>query len=222
MMEHVRLNHIGATDAARLVKTARDKGRYDEFISMFETCVSVVQERLEREVAQLAEQDETSLHPVEVWPNRQLSREQLNSWGESLDTGTPFVEPSFRYRALLKREKGQQRIVVDPLDIVVADLSAEDTAKLYRRFVDLSVGLEPVLQEKAESEREGARAGETADADPPGLRRLRELGLGHLVPSADDPEAATDESAEASSGGQPPAGVQTDVLDRHFGRSDSQ
>jgi len=54
MMEHVRLNHIGATDAAKLVKLARDKDRYDEFMEVFESWVDRVQEHLEEEAERQA------------------------------------------------------------------------------------------------------------------------------------------------------------------------
>ncbi len=148
MMEHVRLNHIGATDAARLVKLARDKDRYDEFMEEFERLVDQVQERLEEEAARQADQDEGSLFPIERWPQAQFTRDQIGAWTASLNSGTDFREPSFRYRASLKREKGQQRIVVDPLDKDVFDLTAQDVAKLYQRFVDLSAELEPVLRQK--------------------------------------------------------------------------
>jgi predicted transcriptional regulator len=196
MMEHVKLNHLGGTDAARIVKLARDKGRYDEFMDeVFEPRVEREQRRLEQEVEELAEQDEVSQQPIEKWPPRQFGKEQIDSWIESLRNGTPFVEPSFRYRALLKSEKGQQRIVVDSLDVDVSELKAQHVAKLYVRFSTLAAKLEGVVQRKAKIEDEVPEADESERSDDPAVQRLKEMGLGHLV--ADTVEL---EETEASGG----------------------
>lgn len=193
MMGHVRLNHIGATAAAKLVKLSRDNQRYDEFMQTFESWVDQVQERLEDEVARAAEQDESSLYPVERWPGRQLSREQFASWVESLEKGLSFGEATFRYRAALKDDRGRKRVVVDPLDKALDGMTAEEVAKVYRRFVDLGAALEPVLVEKAEAEREAAQAAHPSEAEAPGLRRLRELNLASLLEESDEPSEAPED-----------------------------
>ena len=78
------------------------------------------------------------------------------------------------------------------------------------------------MRQKAESERAEVHSGDVSEADRPGLRRLRELGLGHLAPGPDDPEEA-DESVPVAAPPEPPAVSSTDVLDRHFGQGgDSQ
>ena len=186
MMEHVGLHHIPATTAAELIKLATEAQRLDEFKEEFNSWVGNVQQRLEEEEAARADADESSLSPVERWPQRYLSPEQVKAWKEALGNQTPFAAPSFKFKALLRDEKGRRRIEIDPLSEDVFDLSSEDLAKVMERCLDLAADIEPVLIEKVEAERRAAESPEFREGERPGRRRLRELGLNGVAAAAEE------------------------------------
>ena len=181
MLDHVQLHHITASNAATLIKLARDKGRLDEFKTMFDAWVEKVQQRLAEEDAIRADRDEGSLSLVEKWPQRYLSAEQVKVWKEALDKEEPFGEPSFRFKALLRNERGRKRIEIDSLSADVFDLSSDALAKVMERCLDLAADIEPVLLDKVAAEQRATESGDRLEGERPGVRRLRELGLEQLA-----------------------------------------
>lgn len=201
-----------------LIKLARDTDRLDEFKAMFDAWVEKVQQRLEEEEAARAERDEGSLSPVEKWPQRYLSAEQVRVWKQALEKGEPFGEPSFRFKALLRDERGRKRIEIDPLSADVFDLSSENLAKVMERCLDLAADIEPVLLEKVAAEKRAVESRDRLDDERPGVRRLKELGLEKLALRAEG-SASVDEgegllATVASSAPGDPAAVH-DLLGSH-------
>ena len=181
MLDHVQLHHLTASNAAALIKLARDKERLEEFKTMFKSWVEKVQQHLEEEETARADRDEGSLSPVEKWPQRYLSAGQVKVWKEALDKEEPFGEPSFRFKALLRNERGRKRIEIDSLSADVFDLSSDDLAKVMERCLDLAADIEPVLLDKVAAEKTATESEDRLGGERPGIRRLKELGLEELA-----------------------------------------
>ena len=131
--------------------------------------------------------DEDLLAGAELWPQKYLTRDQLDNWAEALKNGQPFGQPVFKFKALIKREKGTQRIEVDGLSKDVNELSAVDLGKVYERFADICEELVPVLERKLQEEGQ-----KSEERGPRGKGRdsLRRLGLGDLADRLDSIEQA--------------------------------
>jgi ParB/RepB/Spo0J family partition protein len=186
MLDHVRERHISPTDAANLIKLAKEKGMLDEFKEMFRSWVKEVQDRLEREDEARAARDESSLSPIQRWPKRYLSTEQVKAWMAALREDLPFDEPVFRFKALLRDEDGRRRIEIDAVSMDVHKMSSKDLAKVMRRCLDLADEIEPVLLEKVDAETLAAERKGPPKRKSSGRDRLLELGLEELAGEFDE------------------------------------
>jgi hypothetical protein len=106
IMEHVRLNHIGETDAEKLFKLARDKGRFDEFLQEFESWANVIQEELEENAEFDAKNEGGPVKLITKWPPGIPSRARVEAWMESLNDGIGFFEPAWQKKPEAKPPSG--------------------------------------------------------------------------------------------------------------------
>jgi ParB/RepB/Spo0J family partition protein len=177
MLQHVKDHNITATNAAALIKLAYDKGRAKEFRNEFETWLQKTVAGIEAEEMRRAEKDEASLNPSEKWPQKYLSVAQVKAWKEAIERGEPLGEPVFKFKAVVKENRGRQVIEIDPLSIDVDKLQLPDLCKVVMRLNDIAEQLEPIVAARAEAEK---RSANPEKAEPPrtrGRERLREMGL---------------------------------------------
>ena len=186
MMGHVRSHHLTSTTAAALMNAAARVGRLPEFKLEFQKWVDRVQQQVDAEELARAERDEGSLMLVEKWPQRYLTGEQVRAWKEAMAAGTPLGEPTFRFKAMLRDDKGLKRIEIDGVSKSIGELSAADLAKILQRCVDLAEDLKPVLLAKKAEEEQVAKQPLEGTRKSPGREMLEGLGLGYL---ASAPEA---------------------------------
>jgi ParB-like chromosome segregation protein Spo0J len=192
-MQHVREHDIAATTAATLIKAGTDSERLDELEAAFGQWLDQTWEAIYEEEARRKEDDESSLSLSEKQPKRYLTREQITAWTQALKSGEPLGQAVFRYRALVRREKGRRRLEIEGISKDIEDLSLGELAKVTARIADLDAELRRELREKAEAERRAARESTGVEGESPGRRLLKELGLGGVLVGSDD----SDEDAES-------------------------
>jgi ParB-like chromosome segregation protein Spo0J len=186
MLDHVREHHISGTQAAGLVKLANDADRMDDLCQAIEDWVVEVEAKIAAEQQRRKDADEDPLSVAETWPQRYLSGDQISAWKTALEKGLPLTSPGFKFRALIKDENGDRRIVIDGLSKRVAELSARNLAKLLVRFTDMAEELRPLVEAAAKAEAEAQSASVLPTGPSKGRELLQQLGLAHLVESSDD------------------------------------
>lgn len=197
MLDHVRDRNITGTHAAELVKAAEAAGRMDDLCDGFANWLEDVQAKIRAEEERRRENDEKPLSPAETWPRRYLTSAQIRAWKVALEKGLPLQAPSFKFRALIKGKKGEERVVIDAVKAKVADLSAKDMAKLLIRCVDLAEALKPLVEEKAEAEKKLAAVSDSASGRPSkGRETLKALGLDHLIDTSADADEGEDANGD--------------------------
>jgi ParB-like chromosome segregation protein Spo0J len=192
IMDHLRNHDITPTGAASLLEGARKAKRVDEFRAEFERWVGDTKERLREENQRRQARDEDLLAGPDLWAQKYLTRDQLEDWADALRTERPFGKAVFKFKALIRREKGTVRIEIDGLSKDVSELSTEDLGKIYERLVDMGEELIPVLERRLNEER---RPAEGPAPKVAGRARLRALGLAELADRLDSIEKARAESA---------------------------
>jgi ParB-like chromosome segregation protein Spo0J len=193
MLAHVRDRNITGSQAALLVKVAEDAGRMDDLCAAFANWVDEVKANIQAEQQRRKEADEDPLPLPDTLPRSYMTAEQVATWKTALEKGLPLTSPGFRFRAQVKEEKGERRIIIDSVKAKVSELSAKDLAKVFVRCTDLAAEIKPLLEEKARAEAAAQPAQTTTTHSSKGRDALQELGLAHLVESiADD---AADEHA---------------------------
>jgi hypothetical protein len=191
-MKHVRDHDVAATTAAALIKAGTDADRLDDLEAAFDAWLDQTWEAIYEEEARRKEDDESSLTLSEKWPQRYLSREQIAAWMQALKSGEPLGRAVFRYRALVRREKGRRRLEIDGISKDIEDLSLSELAKVTARIADLDAELRRELREKAEIERRIVQELEDVVGESPGRQLLKELGLDGVLVAADELEEAPD------------------------------
>ena len=106
IMDHVKGHDIAPTNASALLEAAKKAKRVEEFRDEFEGWVANTKERLREENRRRQARDEDLLTGADLWPQKYLTRDQLDNWAEALRTGQPFGKPVFKFKAMIKREKG--------------------------------------------------------------------------------------------------------------------
>lgn len=192
MLEHVNEGNINGTDAATLVKVAEGNGRVDDLCEALAEFVGNTERAIEAEDRRRKAADEEPLSKADKLPRRYLTAEQIRVWKTALEKGLPLGAPEFRFRAQIKQEKGDRRIIVDKLAVSLNELSAKDTAKLVVRFADLVEALKPVVTEKAKAEEEANRNSVVSERPRAGRRLLESLGVEHLLDEGDNDDEPFD------------------------------
>lgn len=166
---------ITHTIASRLLAVAEKYKRMDEFRDEFIRWKKEIRKALRKKNEERRNNDQDELTGEKLWPQRYLKGAQVEAWADAMKTGRPFVPPSFKFKALIaKTEGGIEKIQIDSLNVLVAELTVGDAAKVYQRLVDLSEQLEPILLAKKQEQRKSGGA----EAKPTkGLERLAALGL---------------------------------------------
>lgn len=195
IMDHVKRHNITATTASSLLEAAKKVKRVEEFRDEFEGWVAKTKERLREENRRRQARDEDLLAGSDLWPQKYLTREQVENWGEALRNNQPFGQPAFKFRALIKRDKGIQRIEVDSLSKDINELSLVDAGKLYERFADLSEELIEVIKRKKQEE---GQKSDNQGSSGKGRESLRQRGFVDLADRLTEIE-----KAQAGSDGEP-------------------
>ena len=198
MLDHVRDNDISGTDAAVLVKVAEKAERVDDLCEGFEDWCDRTRATVELEERRRKENDEEPLSASEKWLRRFLTSEQVKAWKLALEKGLPLQDAQFRYRAQIKQDQGQRRIIVEGLSENLDALSAKDLAKLLVRFVDLAEDLKPLVEEKAKAERESQATQASSQRGSKGRSVLEGLNLSHLLESDDADQSESDFDVEVN------------------------
>jgi len=198
MMAHVQAHAIGQTDAANLLAIAKKAERLDDFRRILGAWIEETKQEIEAENRIRQAADDDPLTGTALWPQKRLTRDQVEAWGDAMKTQKEFAAATFKYRAQLKREKGVRRIEIDKLSTDVEVMTFRDTAKVYYRLVNLVDALRPIVKEKSEQEQK-----QTDSVMPTrmGLAALRELGLDELAE-----ELKSGDQAELGSPGEPDPG----------------
>jgi hypothetical protein len=118
-----------------------------------------------------------------LWLQSRMTPELVRAWRDALRSGKPVL-PTFRFKAMLRKDAGPTRIEIDGMSKPVDELSLHDIAKVHRRCIDLAAALEPILTVKAAEAKQDAAQQESGLS--PGLQRLKELGVSYLVDEPDD------------------------------------
>jgi ParB/RepB/Spo0J family partition protein len=213
-MEHVREHDVAATTAATLIKAGTDAERLDDLEKAFDAWLDQTYTAIYEEESQRRENDESSLTLSDKWAQKYLSREQIAAWIQALKSGEPLGAAVFRYRALVRREKGHRRLEIDGISKNIEDLSLSELAKVTARIADLDAELRRELREKAEAERRATQESEHVEGESPGQRLLKELGLNGILVGSDEPEEdaepaenpAFPDSQESPTAGDSPGG----------------
>jgi ParB-like chromosome segregation protein Spo0J len=194
MMDHVRRHHITPTAASALLEQAKKHNRVEDFRDELEGWVDRTNEDLRAENRRRKGRDEDLLVGADLWPQKRLKRDQFINWVDALKTKQPFGDPEFKFRAMVKRERGTQRIEIDALSKDLDELSADHVAKIFERCADLCDALVPVLERKRA---ETIDPGDGPEAGGRGRERLRQLGFADVADRLD-----TKERAQAEAGGE--------------------
>ena len=187
-MQHVADHEVAATTAAILIKAGTDAERLDELQAAFDAWLDQTWEVIYEEETRRREDDESSLTLSDRWPQKYLSREQVAAWMQALKSGGPLEAAVFRYRALVRREKGRRRLEIDGISKDIEDLSLRELAKVTARIADLDAELRRELREKVEAEKRAAQEPERVEGESPGRQLLKEFGLDGVLVARDDPE----------------------------------
>jgi len=186
MMELVRSHCVTATNAASLLTAASKHERRDDLMAHLTQYVAATKAQIAAEVAALKAQDaDSSMPAAKMWPQSRMAPELVRHWKIALEKNQDLADPGFRFKALVRKAGGIQRIEVDGLHKAVDEMTAGDVAKVLQRCVDLADALEPVLASKM-AEEQGDEAEEAAARVSPGQQRLQQLGWGQLVGGPDD------------------------------------
>jgi len=187
-MQHVRDHDVAATTAATLIKAGKDAERLDDLEKAFDAWLDQTNLAICEEESRRRENDESSLTLSDKWAQKYLSREQVAAWMQALKSGEPLGQAVFRYRALVRREKGRRRLEIDGISKDIEDLSLGELAKVTARIADLDAELRRELREKAEAEKRASQEVESVEGESPGHQFLKELGLNGILVGADEPE----------------------------------
>lgn len=212
MMDLVREHCIQATNASSLLAAAGKHNRRDALMSHYKQWLEETKAQIAADVAALKAQDADLNVPVsKTWPQSRLTPQLVRHWRVALEKNQDLVDPGFRFKALVRKDGGVQRIEVDSLNQAIDDMSAEDVAKVLQRCVDLAADLEPVLTSKM-AEEQDEEAEEVAKVSP-GQQRLQQLGWSQFASESDvdddyDPDVEPDHDPEEfdgpwGEGGQP-------------------
>jgi len=186
MMRHVRSHSITATNAASLLAAASKHNRRDALVAHLTQWVEATKADIAAEVAALEAQDaELGVPVAKRWPQSRMTPELVKHWRIALEKGQDLADPGFRFKALVRKAGGIQRIEVDGLNKPVDEMTAGDVAKVLQRCVDLADALEPVLASKM-AEEQGDEAEDAAARVSPGQQRLQQLGWGQFASEPDD------------------------------------
>ena len=185
LMEHIRRHHISATTAATLLKAAMDADRVDDFLEAFEDWLAETQATIEAEVDRRAANDEEPLSEAQRWPQRYSTADLARCWRSALQSGDELGSPTFRFKALVREDRGRTLLEIDPLRRDVAEMSAAELAKVFQRTVDLADALQPLVVDKAKIESAGSDPSAVATVSK-GEDLLSSLGLGHLLDREED------------------------------------
>ena len=137
------------------------------------------EKQIHRKQEWLAQNDKDPLSPAQTWPQKYLTRDQVDAWSMAMKQKKPFREPTFKFKAMIDGKRGQQKIEIGSLSKEVADLSAADLAKVLKRCVALSVQLKPLIDEKRQEEKAGQD--DQSQWDNLADQQLRDMGFGDLV-----------------------------------------
>lgn len=184
MMDHVKAKNITATNAATLMKAATDADRVEEFKEAFDAWLEKVENAIQEKEDWLEANDKDPLPKAQTWPQKYLSPEQVKTWKVALEKKKPLVEASFKFKALISGKPGQQKLEISSLSKDLADLSAADLTKVYRRVKALSLQLPRLLEEKRA---EGPGVSQEI-WDKLAEEELRKEGFGDLLVVTDDDE----------------------------------
>jgi ParB-like chromosome segregation protein Spo0J len=185
LLSHICFHNISATAAATLMKAALDANRVGEFLEELDHWLTVTMAAIEVEVERREASDEDPLSESQRRPQRYFSAELVRCWKSALQSGGELGQPTFRFKAIVRKDKGRTLLEIDPLRRDVADMSASELAKVFQRTVDLADALQPLVVEKAKSELAGNDPSAGARASR-GEDTLQSLGLGHLLSREDD------------------------------------
>ena len=177
MMECVRSHCIQATNAAALLASAAKHDRRDDLMAHFKQWLEATRAQIAADIAALKAQDADLTVPIsKTWPQSYLTPQIVRHWRVALEKNQPLVDPEFRFKAMVNRVGGVNRIEVDGLNEIVDDMSADDIAKVLGRCVDLAANLEPILTAKMAEESQEPDADEPGDKPSPGQQKLQQLG----------------------------------------------
>ena len=185
LMNHIRHHHIAATAAATLMQTATDADRVGDLMEALDNWLAETQAAIEAEVERREASDEDPLSESQRWPQRFFSADLARSWKTALQSGGELGQPTFRFRAMIREDRGRTLLQIDSLQRDVSDMSAAELAKVFQRTVDLADALQPLVVDKAKNELAGNELSAGATASK-GEDRLASLGLAHLLGSEDD------------------------------------
>lgn len=186
MMDHIRAHRITATNAATLMKAAQDANRVDDLKAALAGWLEEVQVDIRVEDQRRAANDEDPLTGAEKWPQRYLTPGQVKAWRTSLEAGKPLGPAEFRYKAIVRREKGLAKIEIDRFSKFAHEMTATEMAKLYTRMADLTDDLQDVLLEKHNAEERERSSCDGSEPQPRGRQRLRAMGLQDLAAELGD------------------------------------
>ena len=110
MIDHIRNRHITATHGATLMKAAIEADREVDFKDAFHTWLNEMKVEITKEEKRRRDNDEDPLSDSQTWPQKYLSGEQVKTWRIALEKNLPLTEAGFRFKAMVRREKGQYRL----------------------------------------------------------------------------------------------------------------
>ena len=175
-----RLRTITMSYAAQLLATASKAKRRDEFKEFCRR--RQTQAEINAEVADRASRDKPPLPEAQTYPRSRMTAAMVKHWRQALEKKPALTVPTgLKFMASLNTENGLARLEIDPVSKPVADLSAEDVAKVVRRCLDLAQELEPVLAAKAAEENDASEVDAAGEVTSPGLERLRALGFSQFA-----------------------------------------
>ena len=197
MRRHIANHLITASNAAGLLGVAAAHGRRSLLTQFFDAWVKTATEQLQAEDKARADRDEQPLTGAKRWLQNRMPPELVPAWKEALVQGSASAMPaSLRFKAMVQRDGGRPRVVIDGLSKDIEELSAADIGKIVRRCLDLAEELEPVLKLKVAEAERGSTAS-TKDRRPSrGLQYLQQLGVAALVGEDDAAEPAKDAPEE--------------------------
>ena len=157
-LQHVVEHNIPSSTAVRLLQAAEAEERLVALTKAFDAWCADTRTAVEAEDSRRRANDEDALSISDKWLQRYLKPDQVNGWIDQLRSGRPLGPPEFRYRAMIRKGDGPQRLEIDGIKKDLDGLSLEALGKIAGRIADLDADLQQALREKHAAEQEGRAA----------------------------------------------------------------
>ncbi len=185
-LQHVVEHNIPSSTAVRLLQAAEAEERLVALTKAFDAWCADTRTAVEAEDSRRRANDEDALSISDKWLQRYLKPDQVNGWIDQLRSGRPLGPPEFRYRAMIRKGDGPQRLEIDGIKKDLDGLSLEALGKIAGRIADLDADLQQALREKHAAEQEGrAAVVDSGEEERPSQKLWKQYGLQRLLDSED-------------------------------------